>query len=72
MIWPHSVREKVGLVYARGCEVFEVLDEGRSVVDERNPVREGHMRTFRVWLDTNQYQQGKLDCPLLHFQSSYG
>jgi intron-binding protein aquarius len=47
------------VVYCRGCEVYEVLDESKHVVDDRAPIesRRGHVRTFRVWLDSAQYQQ---------------
>ncbi|KAL5015941.1 hypothetical protein ScPMuIL_005530 [Solemya velum] len=38
---------QVGLCYVRGCEIEGMLDdEGK-----------GERRTFRVWLDANQYQQ---------------
>jgi hypothetical protein len=65
LLFSWRVRERMGVIYARGCEVFEVLDEGRNIVDERQPItkRVGHQRTFRVWLDCNQYQQDI--CPSL-------
>ena len=52
-------RDQHGVVYCRGCEVIEVLDENKQVIDDRTPIesRKGHVRTFRVWLDSAQYQQ---------------
>ena len=51
---------QVGLTYVRGCEVEGMLDEGGRVIEEGpdpRPVLPGERRTFRVWLDCNQYRQ---------------
>lgn len=51
---------QVGLTYVRGCEVEGMLDmEGKVIEDgpEPKPYLSGDTRTFRVWLDPNQYQQ---------------
>lgn len=50
---------QVGLEYVRGCEVEGMLDEQGKLIEEGpepKPVVEGLKRVFRVWLDTNQYQ----------------
>ncbi|XP_072555037.1 RNA helicase aquarius isoform X2 [Paramormyrops kingsleyae] len=55
-----SLVEQAGLVYVRGCEVQGMLDDkGRVIEDgpEPKPKLKGDTRTFRVWLDPNQYQQ---------------
>ncbi|XP_035237353.1 RNA helicase aquarius isoform X1 [Anguilla anguilla] len=52
--------EQTGLVYVRGCEVQGMLDEKGRVIEEGpdpKPKLKGDARTFRVWLDPNQYQQ---------------
>ncbi|XP_022090524.1 intron-binding protein aquarius-like [Acanthaster planci] len=52
--------EAVGLVHVRGCEVEGMLnEEGRVIEDgpEPRPELPGSQRTYRVWLDPNQYQQ---------------
>ncbi|TRZ02669.1 hypothetical protein DNTS_024402 [Danionella cerebrum] len=52
--------EQAGLVYVRGCEVQGMLDEQGRVIEEGpdpKPKLRGDSRTFRVWLDPNQYQQ---------------
>ncbi|KAG7466190.1 hypothetical protein MATL_G00162160 [Megalops atlanticus] len=52
--------EQAGLVYVRGCEVQGMLDEKGRVIEEGpdpKPKMKGDTRTFRVWLDPNQYQQ---------------
>lgn len=49
---------QVGLEYVRGCEVEGMLDiNGRVIEDgpEPRPAIPGDQRTFRVWLDCNQY-----------------
>ncbi|CAF2574473.1 unnamed protein product [Rotaria sp. Silwood2] len=50
---------QVGLTYVRGCEIEGMLNiDGRVIeegVDEK-PVFSGDTRTWRVWLDPNQYQ----------------
>ncbi|XP_036398844.1 RNA helicase aquarius [Megalops cyprinoides] len=51
---------QAGLVYVRGCEVQGMLDEKGRVIEEGpdpKPKLKGDSRTFRVWLDPNQYQQ---------------
>ena len=51
---------QVGLTSVRGCEVEGMLDEGGRVIEEGpdpRPVLPGERRTFRVWLDCNQYRQ---------------
>lgn len=53
-------REQVGLRAVRGCEIEGMLDtNGRVIEDgpEPRPVLPGDTRTFRVWLDCNQYQE---------------
>ncbi|KAJ8411857.1 hypothetical protein AAFF_G00154950 [Aldrovandia affinis] len=52
--------EQTGLVYVRGCEIQGMLDEKGRVIEEGpdpKPKLKGDARTFRVWLDPNQYQQ---------------
>ncbi|XP_030641850.1 RNA helicase aquarius [Chanos chanos] len=52
--------EQAGLVYVRGCEVQGMLDDKGRVIEEGpepKPKLRGDTRTFRVWLDPNQYQQ---------------
>lgn len=49
---------QVGLDYVRGCEVEGMLDSNGRVIEdgpEPKPVIPGDQRTFRVWLDCNQY-----------------
>ena len=62
---------QVGLVYVRGCEIEGMLDDHGKVIEEGidvNPDLTGTKRTFRVFLDSNQYKtdlmninQGKED-----------
>ncbi|XP_055884455.1 RNA helicase aquarius-like [Biomphalaria glabrata] len=50
---------QVGLVYVRGCEIEGLLDENGKLIEEGpEPKPEFHTdnRTYRVWLDPNQYQ----------------
>uniref|UniRef100_A0A182SJS1 RNA helicase aquarius n=1 Tax=Anopheles maculatus TaxID=74869 RepID=A0A182SJS1_9DIPT len=50
---------QVGLVHVRGCEIEGMLDaNGRVIEDgiEQRPQLAGEQRTFRVWLDSNQYR----------------
>lgn len=50
---------QVGLVYVRGCEVEGMLDANGRVIEEGpepRPHIPGDNRTFRVWLDCNQYK----------------
>ncbi|RXN26155.1 intron-binding aquarius isoform X2 [Labeo rohita] len=52
--------DQAGLVYVRGCEVQGMLDDKGRVIEEGpdpKPKLRGDTRTFRVWLDPNQYQQ---------------
>eukprot|EP00066_Takifugu_rubripes_P001547 XP_003962796.1 PREDICTED: intron-binding protein aquarius [Takifugu rubripes] len=52
--------EQTGVAYVRGCEVQGMLDEKGRVIEEGpepKPKLKGDNRTFRVWLDPNQYQQ---------------
>ncbi|XP_070491078.1 RNA helicase aquarius [Chironomus tepperi] len=52
--------EQVGLVNVRGCEIEGLLDENGRVIeegiDEPKAKLPGDKRTYRVWLDTNQYR----------------
>lgn len=51
---------QVGLVSVRGCEVEGMLDpNGRVIEDgpEPRPQLPGEQRSYRVWLDSNQYRQ---------------
>ncbi|XP_072032730.1 RNA helicase aquarius-like [Amphiura filiformis] len=51
---------QVGLVYIRGCEIEGMLDEEGRVIEEGpepKPVLPGEARTYRIWVDPNQYQQ---------------
>uniref|UniRef100_A0A672MSB9 Intron-binding protein aquarius n=1 Tax=Sinocyclocheilus grahami TaxID=75366 RepID=A0A672MSB9_SINGR len=52
--------DQAGLVYVRGCEVQGMLDDKGRVIEEGpdpKPKLKGDTRTFRIWLDPNQYQQ---------------
>ncbi|XP_054826710.1 RNA helicase aquarius isoform X2 [Eublepharis macularius] len=52
--------EQTGLVYVRGCEIQGMLDDKGRVIEEGpepKPRLKGDSRTFRVFLDPNQYQQ---------------
>lgn len=65
---------QVGLTYVRGCEIEGMLDQNGRVIEEGpepKPQLPGEKRTFRVWLDCNQYRtdmdlasQGKEVCLL--------
>lgn len=58
--WSQPFVPQVGLQCVRGCEVEGMLDENGRVIEEGpepKPQLPGNARTFRVWLDTNQYQQ---------------
>ena len=51
--------EQVGLVNVRGCEIEGLLDENGRVIEDGIEPRSklpGDKRTYRVWLDTNQYR----------------
>ncbi|KAG1657217.1 RNA helicase aquarius [Nymphon striatum] len=50
---------QVGLTYVRGCEIEGMLDENGRVIEEGpepKPALPGDTRTYRVWLDCNQYR----------------
>lgn len=50
---------QVGLVSVRGCEVEGMLDENGRVIEDGpdpRPRLPGEKRTYRVWLDCNQYR----------------
>ncbi|NXD05701.1 AQR helicase, partial [Nothocercus nigrocapillus] len=52
--------EQTGLAYVRGCEIQGMLDEKGRVIEEGpepKPRLRGDCRTYRVFLDPNQYQQ---------------
>lgn len=62
--WNRPFVPQVGLAYVRGCEVEGMLDEEGRIIEEGpepKPHLSGKSRTFRVWLDTNQYQQDMAD-----------
>ncbi|ESO09157.1 hypothetical protein HELRODRAFT_110053 [Helobdella robusta] len=49
---------QVGLTYVRGCEIEGMLDDAGKVIEEGvepKPTVTGDSRTFRVFLDANQY-----------------
>lgn len=51
--------EEWGIRYIRGCEVEGMLDENGRVIEEGpepKPELKGETRTYRVWLDCNQYK----------------
>lgn len=51
---------QVGLTFVRGCEIEGMLDDNGRVIEEGpepKPELRGDTRTFRVWLDPNQYQR---------------
>ncbi|XP_076053378.1 RNA helicase aquarius [Oratosquilla oratoria] len=51
--------EEFGVKYVRGCEIEGMLDENGRVIEdgpEPKPEIKGDVRTFRVWLDCNQYK----------------
>lgn len=57
--------DQAGVVYVRGCEVQGMLDDKGRVIEEGpdpKPKLRGDTRTFRVWLDPNQYQQDMTNC----------
>jgi intron-binding protein aquarius len=50
---------QVGLQCVRGCEIEGMLDQNGRVIEEGpepKPELQGDKRTFRVWLDCNQYR----------------
>lgn len=57
---------QVGLVSVRGCEIEGMLDANGRVIEDGpdpRPQLPGEKRTYRVWLDCNQY---RLDMDELH------
>ena len=58
--WSQPFVPQVGLEFVRGCEVEGMLDDDGKLIEESPEVKPqltGSSRTYRVWLDTNQYQQ---------------
>ena len=58
--WSRPFVSQVGLEYVRGCEIEGMLDEKGRVIEEGpepKPQFTESSRTYRVWLDTNQYQK---------------
>ncbi|KAA0204074.1 hypothetical protein HAZT_HAZT008066 [Hyalella azteca] len=52
--------EEYGVRCVRGCEIEGMLDENGRVIEEGpepKPEIKGDTRTFRVWLDCNQYKK---------------
>ena len=50
----------MGLTYVRGCEIEGLLDVNGRVIEEGpepRPILPGDTRTFRVYLDSNQYRE---------------
>ncbi|XP_005185025.2 RNA helicase aquarius [Musca domestica] len=50
---------QVGLVHVRGCEIEGMLDANGRVIEDGpdpRPQLPGENRTYRVWLDCNQYR----------------
>lgn len=50
---------QVGLVTVRGCEIEGMLDANGRVIEDGpdpRPTLPGEQRTYRVWLDSNQYR----------------
>ncbi|KAK9877997.1 hypothetical protein WA026_020211 [Henosepilachna vigintioctopunctata] len=55
---------QVGLEYVRGCEIEGMLDSNGRVIEdgpEPRPVLAGDKRTYRIWLDCNQYKDDMSD-----------
>lgn len=51
--------DQYGIQYIRGCEIEGMLDEEGHVIEEGpdpKPELKGDERTYRVWLDCNQYE----------------
>lgn len=51
--------QQIAIVCVRGCEVEGMLDNMGRVIEEGpdpRPVLPGQKRTYRVWLDCNQYR----------------
>uniref|UniRef100_A0A131YN13 RNA helicase aquarius n=1 Tax=Rhipicephalus appendiculatus TaxID=34631 RepID=A0A131YN13_RHIAP len=60
---PYNYKEpfvpQVGLTYVRGCEIEGLLDLNGRVIEEGpepKPMLPGDSRTYRVWMDCNQYK----------------
>ena len=59
------IAPQLGITYVRGCEVEGVLDAEGKLIDEMSYLQRSELetrtkyknanRTFRVWLDPNQY-----------------
>uniref|UniRef100_A0A915BBL4 Intron-binding protein aquarius n=2 Tax=Parascaris univalens TaxID=6257 RepID=A0A915BBL4_PARUN len=54
-------KEQIQIVHVRGCELEGILDASGNVIEEyaayeKKPLLEGDSRTYRVWLDQNQYR----------------
>uniref|UniRef100_A0A0M3I3F3 AAA_11 domain-containing protein n=1 Tax=Ascaris lumbricoides TaxID=6252 RepID=A0A0M3I3F3_ASCLU len=54
-------KEQIQIVHVRGCELEGILDATGNVIEEyaayeKKPLLEGDSRTYRVWLDQNQYR----------------
>ncbi|KHN88639.1 Intron-binding protein aquarius [Toxocara canis] len=54
-------KEQIRIVHVRGCELEGILDATGNVIEEyaayeKKPLLEGDSRTYRVWLDQNQYR----------------
>lgn len=52
-------KEQYGVKFIRGCEIEGLLDEEGNVIEEgpdAKPLPKGDTRTYRIWLDTNQYK----------------
>lgn len=55
---------QVGLVNVRGCEIEGMLDANGRVIEDGpdpRPQLPGEQRTYRVWLDCNQYRMDMED-----------
>lgn len=60
---PYKYKEpfipQVGLTYVRGCEIEGMLDSQGKIIEEGfsdKPIFTTDNRTYRVWLDCNQYK----------------
>lgn len=61
------IAPQIGVTYVRGCEVEGVLDAEGKLIDESSYLQRSELesrtkyknanRTFRVWLDANQYYE---------------
>ena len=48
------------MLHVRGCEIEGMLDEDGRVIEEGpdpRPELTGNKRTYRVWIDANQYRR---------------